>query len=214
MEEEKMIEEQPQNIETSVDDNEMGSSEAMQEVEPNISEAERGVPIGKFKSVEDLFEAYNNLQAEFTRKSQRLAVLEKDKTQEKSPEQIAEDGLSVFLSKNQEAVLYAQELKDRVMQDESLQKEKDPYGMAWASILYEKLVGPNISKEPLVKNLILKDEELKNLVIESYVEQLKNQKTPVVMSAGSGERVTKVVTPKPDSFEQAKKVVLDMFSKP
>ncbi len=213
MEEENKIEEQPQNIETSVDDNEMGSSEAKQEVEPNISEAERGVPIGKFKNVEDLFEAYNNLQAEFTRKSQRLAVLEKDKTPEQTPEQIAEDGLQAFLSKNQGAVLYAQELKERVMQDESLKKEKDPYGMAWASLLYEKLAGPNMAKEPLVKNLILKDEELKNLVVENYVEQLKNQKTPVVMASGSGERVTKVVAPKPDSFEQAKKVVLDMFSK-
>lgn len=213
MEEENKFEEQPQSIETSVDDNEMGSSEAKQEVEANISEAERGVPIGKFKNVEDLFDAYNNLQAEFTRKSQRLAALEKDKTSEQTPEQIAEDGLQAFLSKNQGAVLYAQELKERVMQDESLKKEKDPYGMAWASLLYEKLAGPNLAKEPLVKNLILKDEELKNLVVENYVEQLKNQTTPVVMASGTGERVTKVVAPKPDSFEQAKKVVLDMFSK-
>lgn len=209
MEEDLKIEEQPQSIKTV--ENAEGSSEAVQDVEPSTSEAERGVPVGKFKNVEDLMTAYNNLQAEFTRKCQRLSALEKEKTDE--PKQDVAS-LDLFLSKNQEAVLYAEELKSRVEQDESLQKEKDPYGMAWASLLYEKLASPNLSKEPLVKNLILKDEELKNLVIENYVEQIKKQNIPVVMSSNSGERVTKVVAPKPDSFEQAKKVVLDMFSKP
>ena len=214
MEEENKIEEQPEMLETSVEDKNMGSSEGLQEVEPNISEAERGVPIGKFKKVEDLFEAYNNLQAEFTRKCQRLSALEKEKIAQETEETSAQKSLEQFLSTKQEAVLYAQELKDRVQQDESLQKEEDPYGKAWANILYEKLSGPNIAKEPLVKNLILKDEELKNLVIENYVEQIKKQNTPIVMSSNSGERVTKVVAPKPDSFEEAKKVVLDLFSKP
>ncbi len=212
MEEENKIGEQPEDIQPCEQEDVVGSSESLQDVEPNMSEAERGVPIGKFKRVEDLFEAYNNLQAEFTRKSQRLAALEKEKTIEQTDEQKAQEGLDLFLSKNQEAVLYAEELKARVEQDESLQKEKDPYGMAWASLLYEKLAGPNMAQEPLVKNLILKDKELKNLVIENYVEQIKKQNTPVVMSSNSGERVTKVVAPKPDSFEQAKKVVLDMFS--
>ena len=217
MDKENRVEEQPQNIENqNVENkdlnNEMGSSESEQEVGSSTSEAERGVPVGKFKSVDDLMTAYNNLQAEFTRKCQRLAVLEKEKTSEPNADNSAT--LEVFLSKNQEAVLYADELKARVEQDESLKNEEDPYGIAWAGLLYEKLASPNMSKEPLVKNLILKDEELKNLVIENYVEQIKKQNTPVVMSSSSGERVTKVVTPKPDSFEQAKKVVLDMFSKP
>ena len=35
-----------------------------------------GSPIGKFKSVEALYSAYNNLQAEFTRKCQKLSELE------------------------------------------------------------------------------------------------------------------------------------------
>ncbi|MBQ8443863.1 MAG: hypothetical protein IJX25_00720, partial [Clostridia bacterium] len=176
MEEDLKIEEQPQSIKTV--ENAEGSSEAVQDVEPSTSEAERGVPVGKFKNVEDLMTAYNNLQAEFTRNCQRLSVLEKEKTDE--PKQDVAS-LDLFLSKNQEAVLYAEELKSRVEQDESLQKEKDPYGMAWASLLYEKLASPNLSKEPLVKNLILKDEELKNLVIENYVEQIKKQNIPVVM---------------------------------
>lgn len=213
MEEDFKIEEQPEVLEPSYEEENTGSSEDMQEVEAEKSEAERGVPIGKFKSVEDLFDAYNNLQSEFTRKSQRLAALEKEKTDQPTQDE-NQASLEMFLSKNQEAVLYTEEIKSKVEQDESLKTDKDPYGKAWANILYEKLISPEMSKEPLVKNLILKDEALKNLVIENYVEQLKNQNTPVVMSNSSGERVTKAVTPKPDSFEQAKQVVIDMFSKP
>ena len=213
MDEQNIFGEQPETVETSLEVNvESSPQEAEQEVEPTLSEAERGVPIGKFKSVDDLYDAYNNLQAEFTRKCQRLAEIEKEKTSENSQNTV-ENNFNEFLSKNQEAVLYVDEIKKRATQNESLKNDKDAFDKAWASILFEKLTSPNKAKEPLVQNFVLHDNDLKNLVIENYMKQLQEQKTPVVMSSGAGERVTaKPVTPKPDSFEQAKQVVLDMFS--
>ena len=38
--------------------------------------------LGKFKNVEALLDAYNNLQSEFTKKCQLLSSLEKDKTEQ------------------------------------------------------------------------------------------------------------------------------------
>lgn len=217
MEENMNVGEQPKNIEPSqnLEENVVGSPEqVLQESESATisSEAERGVPIGKFKSVDDLFEAYNNLQAEFTRKSQRLSELEKDKMSETSQDNVIENKFQTFLSKNQEAAVYADEIKSRAMQSESLKNDDACFDIVWAEMLYEKLSGPNKAKEPIVQNLVLKDEELKNLVIENYMKQLQEQKTPVIMSSNSGERVTKTVTQKPDSFEQAKKIVLDLLS--
>lgn len=217
MEEKMNVGEQPENIEPSqnLKENVAGSPEqVLQESESATisSEAERGVPIGKFKSVDDLFEAYNNLQAEFTRKSQRLSELEKDKMSESSQDNVIENKFQTFLSKNQEAAVYADEIKSRAMQSESLKNDDACFDIVWAEMLYEKLSGPNKAKEPIVQNLVLKDEELKNLVIENYMKQLQEQKTPVIMSSNSGERVTKTVAPKPDSFEQAKKIVLDLLS--
>ena len=217
MEENMNVGEQPENIEPSqnLEENVVGSPEqVLQESESATisSEAERGVPIGKFKSVDDLFEAYNNLQAEFTRKSQRLSQLEKDKMSETSQDNVIENKFQTFLSKNQEAAVYADEIKSRAMQSESLKNDDACFDIVWAEMLYEKLSGPNKAKEPIVQNLVLKDEELKNLVIENYMKQLQEQKTPVIMSSNSGERVTKTVAPKPDSFEQAKKIVLDLLS--
>ena len=240
--EENEIREQPQEVETiendsaefQLDDFDGSlSGQLQEELSEDRSEAERGVPVGKFKSVDDLLDAYNNLQAEFTRKCQRLSALEKNEkmakmagknqnnnnileTGEVSDKAVAdnlqaEKNISAFLEKNPDAFAYVDEIKSMAENDESLKGQDGAFEKAWEKILWKKLSSPSRAKEPLVQNLILKDTELKNLILENYVKQLQEQKLPVIMS-NSGERVTKVVTPKPDSFEQAKKVVIDLLS--
>ena len=208
MEENEKIGEEPQALETPLESEEekVGSPNSIEEEMPT-GEAERGVPIGKFKSVDDLVKAYDNLQKEFTRKSQRLAEMEK--RQAEPQEQKEEDALATFLSKNQEAVVYAEELRSRVQNDES--HSEQAYDRAWATLLYEKLTAKDKTTEPIVQNLILKDDEIQNLVIKNYMKQLQKQQIPFVMSSNSGERVTKTVAPKPDSFEEAKRVAIDLL---
>lgn len=206
MEEENNIEEQP-----SFE----GSSEPIEvEQTAESSEAERGVPVGKFKSVDDLYDAYNNLQSEFTRKCQRLAELEKDKTQkdEISIETKLEDEFKVFLAENSEAAAFAEQIKNEVLQNEELKTSQKPFDKVWSKMIYEKFSLPDKAKEPLVQNFVLNDEDLKNLVIEKYVKELSEHKVPTLMTTSSGERVTKPATPKPDTFEQAKSIVLGLLS--
>jgi len=212
------IEEQPSVVETFAEAQANNQSSSNVDCDESVlsaskSEAERGVPIGKFKSVDDLFEAYNNLQSEFTRKCQRLAELEKDKMSERAEgEEKLQSAFQTFLANNPEAFSYADEIKARVATEEGLKNESSSYDRVWADIVMQKLYSPNKAEEPLVQDLLLKDAQLKNLIIENYVKQLHDNQTPVVISTKTGERVTKVVTPQPDSFEQAKKVVLDLFS--
>ena len=90
--------------------------------------------LGKFKSVEALLDAYNNLQSEFTKKCQLLSSMEKDKTEQEKIEireqqekvgeekdlsaendyekqiKIDEQNLALFLSNNSEANFYADEI--------------------------------------------------------------------------------------------------------
>lgn len=209
-EEQQKTGEQLESVETLMDNEQNSPSGQLQSDVSMPSEAERGVPVGKFKNVDDLLDAYNSLQAEFTRKCQKLSALEKEKA-EQNPQEKLENEFSQFLSRNTQAVAYADEIKSRLENNESYKKEQKPFDKIWSEILYEKLTSPNKAKEPIVQDLILQDVELKNLIIENYVKQLQEQKTPVIMS-NSGERVTKLETPKPDSFEQAKKVVLDLLS--
>lgn len=203
--------EQSENVETSLEENIMDSPEMTEDVQADLSEAERGVPIGRFKSVEDLYDAYNNLQAEFTRKSQKLSALEKEKTSAQ-PTITSEDAFKMFLSKNQEAYAYADEIKARIEKDENLSKDEAGITKVWKEMLFEKLSSPNRAKEPIIQNLILKDDEIQNMVIENYMKQLQQQRTPVVMSSQTGDRVTKTEIKRPDSFEEAKRVVLDLLN--
>lgn len=178
---------------------------------PEQSEAERGVPIGKFKSVGDLYHAYNSLQSEFTKKCQKLAELEKDKTPIPTEEKLNDD-FKAFLLNNQEAYSYADEIKNKVFADEKLKMQERPFDKVWAQMLFEKLTGSNKTKEPLVQNLILKDKEINDLVIQNYVKGLEENRTPYVMASETGDRVAQVATSKPDSFEKAKELALDLLS--
>ncbi len=198
--------EQSQAVQPSQEENSLDSiSEQLGDDVTTTVEAERGSPIGRFKNVDELVKAYNNLQAEFTRKSQKLADLEASMT---TNDKEIDGALQDFLSKNREAVAFANELKEHVKQSDS--QDENAFDKAWAEILYNKLSHSSNSKE--FQKLVLKDDELQNLVIKNYMKQLQGQKIPIVMSSNSGDRVTKAVTPNPDSFEEAKKIVLDLLS--
>lgn len=206
MENEEIVGEQPDVFEGSpLDDFDQTECKTEQ------SEAERGVPIGKFKSVDDLYHAYNSLQSEFTKKCQKLAEIEKEKTVIPSQEQL-EEGLKSFLLENQDAYSYVDEIKSRVFADEKLMTLEKPFDKAWAEMLFEKLSSPNKENEPLVQDLVLKDEKIKNLVIQNYVRDLNQNKSPVVLTCATGEKVAAVATSKPDTFEAAKKVAINLLS--
>lgn len=216
MDDENVFGEQSEIIQPSLKDDLKASSieylagEEIKQQQEASADAERGVPVGKFKSADDLLCAYNNLQAEFTRKSQRLAELEKDKAQSQSA-QNTESELAAFLAINPAAAPYSEDLKTRVQQA-ALTANQEGFSKAWAGLLFDKLTGPDKASQPEVQNFILNDDELSNLVIKNYVKQLQENKTPIVMSSGSGQRVAKQATPKPENFEAAKRVVLDLFS--
>lgn len=204
MENDEILEEQPSDLGSSVEQESQKNEE---------SEAEKGVPIGKFKNVDDLYHSYTNLQSEFTKKCQRLAELEKDKmNQTLNKQNLLENEFKSFLIENQEAYCYADEIKSKVLSDENLQNAEKPFDKVWKDMIYEKLSSKNKAKEPIVRDFILNDEELKNLVIENYVKEISKSKTPNLISSASGEKVTKTAVQKPDSFEQAKNIVLDLLS--
>lgn len=206
MEDEEIVGEQPESTQGSPLEN-----CDQTDCESEQSEAERGVPIGKFKSVDDLYHAYNSLQSEFTKKCQKLAEIEKDKAVVPSDEEL-EGGLKSFLLENQEAYFYVDEIKKRVFSDDKIKGLEKPFDKVWAEMLFEKLSSPDKANEPMVQNLILKDEKIKDLVIQNYVKGLEENKAPVVMTSETGERVARVATSKPDTFEQAKQVALDLLS--
>ena len=167
--------------------------------------------LGKFKSAQALLEAYNNLQAEFTRKCQKLSEFEKEKSTENTlSDTQVEDGLSKFLLENADAKDYTDELKQKVKSA----GEGNPFESAWAKIVLEKISAQNAQKasDPLITKYVLGDEELKSKVIELYMKDLYSKKPPILLNTQSGERATKLDPVAPTSLTEAKRLVEDMFS--
>ncbi len=166
---------------------------------------------GKFKSASALLEAYTNLQAEFTKKCQKLSQLEKDKTEETVLEQNLEEQFSQFLSKNGEAAVYADEIKDLVESDPSLQKVASPFDVAWAKVVLSHVSGQKAS-DPIINRYILSSDEIKQKVVENYLDALKGQNSPIIISSQKGERVSSTVPDTPTSLKEAKARVEKLFS--
>lgn len=184
--------------------------------------------LGKFKSVQALMDAYNNLQAEFTKKCQVLSELKKDKTEEMakenfdheektevsteetnvSPEDLTEEKFNQFLSENSEAQEYAEEIKEKI----SSQKNSSPYEVAWAKVILGKLKEENENSDKIINQYVLSNENVKNKIIENYLKELSNSKSPLVISSQSGERVSGVMPDTPKTLKDAKKLVNKMFS--
>ena len=183
---------------------------SLEEVEEQKSEAENGEAVGKFKDANSLLEAYNNLEKEFTKKCQRLSALEKDKVEEdEALNKQVDEKLSLFLSTNGEATTYKEELIERVKNDDSLKKMDDPFGYVWAEMVFDKI--KNQKADVTVKNYILGNDDLKNAVIENYINQLAENKSPVIISS-KGNRVATVATQSPSTLNEAKKYLLDLLS--
>ena len=161
----------------------------------------------KFKSVEELEKAYESLEKEFTRRSQRLAKLEKEMKQDKV-ETDAEWKAKVdkFFSENPSAKPFAKQMSDEIIRDNTLRGRSDCLEIALTRVLLEAYRAPKdlATDEDFLKEHILGSDFVKKAVIEGYMKDLREGKPPVLISA----RGQNTVAPrsKPKTIEEAGKM--------
>lgn len=166
--------------------------------------------LGKFKSTQALMDAYNSLQAEFTKKCQKLSELEKEKADQQTPEKI-DERLGKFLSTNRDAISYRDEFKSFV---EKEQTDSESLDGVWAKFVLDKLTArtEGYETDPIVDKYIFQDENVRNKIIENYIKELNYKKPPIIMTNQSGTKVAEQKPATPSTLADAKKLVEDMFS--
>ncbi|MBO5395179.1 MAG: hypothetical protein J6A28_04715 [Clostridia bacterium] len=199
-------------------------------VESQIDVAERGsqeAGFGKFKTVQALMDAYENLQSEFTKKCQLLSQYQKDKiaaaeenqnnVEEETDEvsQGVENGFNQeafaqFLEDNSEAEEYRKEIEERFAA--TTPQQKSPYEIAWANVLLSHLKEGDKISDPIINQYVLSDENVKSKIIQNYLSQVNKTKPPITISSRSGDRVASVLPERPKTLADAKKIVDKMFS--
>jgi len=180
--------------------------------------------LGKFKDTESMLNAYNNLQAEFTKKCQKLSDVTKELQEiQKTLEQNKKEDMPLyekenwqkavesFLLKNGKAQKYSKEISDEILQDPDLAKSPNALPLAWERVMNKNFYSPEMLAEDkdFINEKILSKSEVKKQVLEEYFKQLQNtENPPVIARAGNTLKVTTVV---PKSMSEAKAMVEELF---
>lgn len=192
--------------------------------------SQEGSHLGKFNSPEDLLSAYNNLQAEFTRKCQKLSEIQKqisekdeeetslkDEPKNLSPVYEQEDWRSkvaTFLMTNDRARGFSREISDEILKDSELQANPNMLDIAWTRVLARNYKSPDqiASDSSFMENYILSNENIKKQIISSYLNEVKKQNSPSVIGSGiKGGMSLLTKSNKPSNLNDAKVIVEKLF---
>lgn len=188
------------------------------------SDTETDGSLGKFKDAQSLLSAYNSLQAEFTKKCQKLSevskmldeaqqnqTMEKDETPIYNKENWKEN-VSSFLNENSKAKEYSGEIANEILQDKNLQLSPNALELAWARVMARKFESPKnlAADQKFIDEQILSRPEIQKQVLDEYFTKLQNTKNPpVIVSHGS---VAMPTIKEPTTMSEAKVMVEKLFN--
>ena len=186
------------------------------EAENNKGVETANVSYGKFNDLSSLLYAYNSLEAEFTRRSQKLRDLEgenallKDelaKNAEASANGLGHAGegsaysdIDYLIGENPDVGIYAQKMSGAVGSD----GKNEPEGKEFVLFLVNSLkeAENNLSNKDFLLKKIEDTPELGKLIIEDYLRNLKNSKPSAALIGKGGTAVT-VPPYRPKSLAEA-----------
>lgn len=176
--------------------------------------------LGKFKDTQSLLDAYNNLQAEFTRKCQMVSKLQKEETdnaqKQSAPVYMEEDWnekVYRFLEENQQAKPYAKEISQMILADQNLAKNQDALSVAWSKIALQNFKTPEMALEDddFVNNVVLKSDKVKQAFVKSLTQQISTNSPPNVINSASGGSYGFVKERVPNDLSEAKEMAKRFF---
>lgn len=181
------------NEEQLLENNDVNLNQGMMENENKQGkELFSGSSTKKFKSVEALENAYENLEKEFTKKCQMLnKLLSENKDENSLPQYQKEDWLtkvSTFIENNNHAKDFLNDIAKALVEDENLAKKEDALELAYSKVLKDnfKTKEELASDDNFLNDYIFNNEEIKNKIIENYLTDVQNNKTIPLMINRNG----------------------------
>ncbi len=184
---------------------------ATEQTDAGCAEKQTGsAGLGKFKSVDALLQAYESLQAEFTRRSQRLKKLEKE-TENRAKERDLATGAEKLRKIAEERKAEAAEFDSFVAELEERARpaidtvEAEEAGES--PFVAEKREVEPLSSDQLYQKAV-SDENVRLKIIGEYLSSLGKTGVPL-MRGGAGTLVAPPIKPK--SVEEAGNMALRFF---
>lgn len=165
---------------------------------------------GKFRNPEELLRAYGELEREFTRRSQKLAELEKtgQRTQYSPDEEEWKAAVDGFFDALPSARGFAKEIAAELIAHPELKQDSNCLNNALTRVLLSKWKSPRelITDGQFLKEYVLSSDSVKQAVINEYLQNLREGKPPLALRGGGQALVTPMSKPK--SIEEAGKLFL------
>ena len=159
---------------------------------------------GKFKDAESLLKAYNNLEAEFTKKSQKLASLESEsaKTQSelnKRAEQ--EKEIEEFVSKFEIAKPFRSALKESLQSNQEVDIKEEALRLICKNY---KSAEQFSQDEEFLNNYVFSNQKIKDKIVKDYLSKI-TQNSPIKIENG-GSSITLSPPKVPTTIKEAGKL--------
>lgn len=159
---------------------------------------------GKFKDAESLLKAYNNLEAEFTKKSQKLASIESENAKTQSElNKIAEQEKRVdeFISKFEIVKPFKSALKESLMTNEEADIKEEAIRLI--SKTY-KTAQEFSCDEEFLNNYIFSNQGIKDKIVKDYLSKI-TQNSPIKVDGGASN-ITLTPPKVPTTIKEAGKL--------
>ncbi len=154
---------------------------------------EQEASYGKFKTAEELLKAYNSLQSEFTKRSQKLAEYEQKKIEtEKWEGRVAE-----FVAKYPVAERYADEIAQEIAKNENGANGEANLESALLNVLVAKVKTPEqMAADDDVIEKVLNADANREKIIAQYLDTVKSNPYPVTLQKGGAIPLTPPIRPR------------------
>ena len=177
----------------------------------NPSETQEGSTLGKFKDVQTLLDAYNSLQAEFTRKSQKLSELQKES--DKNAVFSYNDSLEEILKEEKDNDKYKKEITEIIANDSFISNLPNKNQVAFKIVKeVERNIENKINSQDFIDKCVREDGELYKAVVSNYLSKLNNIPTsPNSITSFGGNVYFSPNQSKPKTLKEAGEIFSKML---
>ena len=172
--------------------------ENLEQPEMNV---EGSTTYGKFKDAESLLKAYNSLEAEFTKKSPRLSLLETEN--EKTLNQLSkqaeqEKRVEDFITKFEIVKPFSSALKESLAHNENADIKDEALNLIAKSYKTAEYYSQD---EEFLNNYIYSNQQIKDKIVKDYLSKV-TQNSPIKVENGASS-ITLTPPKKPTTIKEA-----------
>ncbi len=172
---------------------------------PTEGDKENKDSFGKFRTADELLKAYNSLEGEFTKRSQKLKEMES-----MSKQTDWEGKVSELINAYPIAEKFSTEIAQEIRENSELIKSESCLEKALLSVLTKNYKTPEqYASDSAVVDKVLSNEENQEKIITNYLSKIKSKQSPVTLPKGGAIPLTppQKVTSIKEAGELAKKII-------